>query len=83
MITALLILLVVISLILIWLLKSLGLFKSIIIQIAQPPFDQLTIAYKFQCGSYSKSGEIFKDISKYSSSLDMLGIYYDNPKTVC
>ncbi|CAF1514731.1 unnamed protein product [Rotaria sordida] len=72
---------ILICLIVIWLLNTLGLFKPISIKITQPPFNELTILYKFQRGDYSKSGDIFKDIDKYSSSHDKLGIYYDSPKT--
>jgi hypothetical protein len=67
---------------LIWLLIISGLFKRISINITQPPFDQLTIAYKFQRGDYSKSGDLFKAICNYSPLHRKLGIYYDNPKVV-
>lgn len=79
------ILIIVISLIsvsVIWLLTTAGLFEQISIQITKPPFNQLTIAYKFQRGAYSKSADIFKEINRYSKSLDKLGIYYDDPKIV-
>ncbi|CAF4217471.1 unnamed protein product [Rotaria magnacalcarata] len=82
MITTVIAVIVLISLVVLWLLKTLGVFKTISIQITQPPFKQLTIVYKFQRGSYSKAGDIFNDIAKYSSSLDKLGIYYDHPKVV-
>ncbi|CAF3693093.1 unnamed protein product [Rotaria sp. Silwood1] len=80
-ISIVIIIIVIICLATIWFLKTLGLFKSISIKITQPPFNTLTIVYKFQRGNYSKSSDIFKDIDKYSSSPDKLGIYYDCPKT--
>ncbi|CAF1413832.1 unnamed protein product, partial [Rotaria magnacalcarata] len=55
MITTVIAAIVLISLVVLWLLKTLGVFKSISIQITQPPFKQLTIVYKFQRGSYSKA----------------------------
>ena len=64
-----------------WIFKS-CLFKPISIKITQPPFDRMTIVYKFQYGAYSKSADIFRDIYKYSSSHDKLDIYYDDPKVV-
>jgi hypothetical protein len=79
------ILIIVISLIfvsLIWLLKRSSLFKPILINIIQPPFDQLTIAYKFHRGNYSKSGDLFKILCNYSPLHFKLGIYYDNPEVV-
>ncbi|CAF1434954.1 unnamed protein product, partial [Rotaria sordida] len=66
----LIIVIILICLIVIWLLNTLGLFKPISIKITQPPFNELTIVYKFQRGDYSKSSDIFKDIDKYSSSHD-------------
>ncbi|CAF2952920.1 unnamed protein product [Rotaria sp. Silwood2] len=81
-ISILIIIVAVICLAVIWLLQTLGLFKTISIKITQPPFNELTIVYKFQRGAYSKSSDIFKDINKYSSSHDKLGIYYDCPKVL-
>jgi hypothetical protein len=72
----------VIFFVLLWLLKTSGLFKPILINITQPPFDQLTIIYKFHRGAYSKSGDAFKSISKYSPLHLKLGIYYDDPHVV-
>lgn len=65
-----------------WLLKVSGLFTSIKIQIVDPSFQSLTIAYKFQQGDYSKSSDTFKDILNYSPSHSTIGIYYDNPDVV-
>ncbi|CAF2740696.1 unnamed protein product [Rotaria sp. Silwood2] len=62
----------------IWLLKVSGLFTSIKIQVIQPSFEFLTIAYKFQQGDYSKSADIFRDILNYSPSHSTIAIYYDN-----
>ncbi|CAF4986619.1 unnamed protein product, partial [Rotaria sp. Silwood1] len=62
----------------IWLLKISGLFTSIKIQVLQPSFEFLTIAYKYQQGDYSKSADIFRDILNYSPSHSTIAIYYDN-----
>ena len=67
---------------LLWLLKRSGLFKPILINITQPPFDQITIMYKFHRGAYSKSGDSFQTLCKYSPLHLKLGIYYDDPQLV-
>ena len=66
----------------VWLLKASGLFASIRIKIAQPAYEDLTVAYKFQKGDYSTSADIFRDILNYSPSHSTMGIYYDNPNDV-
>jgi hypothetical protein len=66
----------------VWLLKASGLFTSIRIKIAQPAYEDLTVAYKFQKGDYSTSADIFRDILNYSPSHSTIGIYYDNPNDV-
>jgi len=63
----------------IWLLKVSGLFSSVKIKIAQPSFEFLTIAYKYEQGDYSKSADIFRDILNFSPGHSTLAIYYDNP----
>ena len=65
-----------------WLLRVSGLFTQIKIKLAEPPFENLTILYKFQQGDYSKSTDIFKDILNYSPSHSTMAIYYDNPDVV-
>jgi hypothetical protein len=67
---------------LLWLLKTSGLFKPILINITQPPFDQITIIYKFHRGAYSKSGDAFRTLGKYSPLHLKFGIYYDDPELV-
>jgi len=66
----------------IWLLKVSGLFSSVKIKIAQPSFEFLTIAYKYEQGDYSKSADIFRDILNFSPGHSTLAIYYDNPDDV-
>lgn len=65
-----------------WLLKVSGLFTSIKIQIIEPPFEFVTIAYKFQKGDYSTSADTFRDILNYSPSHSTIAIYYDKPDSV-
>ncbi|XP_030633340.1 testis-expressed protein 264 [Chanos chanos] len=56
-----------------------GLLSGVVIRTGAPPVKKITIAYKFQKGSYRNCGPAFTDSCSIGPKLSSIGIFYDNP----
>ena len=59
-----------------------GLFSTIEVKAGKPSFGELTVAYKFCHGPYSKAGELFTETTAAFPDCNLIGVYYDDPKKV-
>ncbi|XP_058844692.1 testis-expressed protein 264 homolog [Acipenser ruthenus] len=59
-----------------------GLFTEVIIRTGSSPIKNITIAYKFNQGSYKDSGAVFTESCSIGPKLSSIGVYYDDPKQV-
>jgi hypothetical protein len=73
----------IVILVLVYVLRS-GIFHRIDIRIEDPSFPTLCVAYKFHIGSYNEIGSKIKCLKSlpFVKNLDLVGVYYDDPKTV-
>ena len=63
-------------------LGHLGLFSEVQVKTGAPPFQQLTICYKFNRGPYKGCGHLFTEIYSIAPELKTIGLYYDDPEAV-
>lgn len=59
-----------------------GLLAEIPIKTGPPPIRNVTIAYKFEEGSYKDCGAAFTECCSIGPKLSTVGIFYDDPKQV-
>lgn len=59
-----------------------GLFSSINVETSKPPIGEVCIAYKDGTGPYSGVGSNFSECTSIAPDLKVIGLYYDDPKTV-
>ena len=60
-----------------------GLLATIQVSAGKPQIKRVTIAYKFGTGSYKNTGAIFTEITSIAPTNKSVGIYYDDPDSVC
>lgn len=59
-----------------------GLLSDVIIKTGPPPVRNVTIAYKFQEGSYKDCGAAYTETCSIGPKLSTVGVFYDDPKQV-
>ncbi|XP_037625157.1 testis-expressed protein 264 [Sebastes umbrosus] len=57
-----------------------GLLSDVIIKTGPPPVRNVTIAYKFQEGSYKDCGAAYTETCSIGPKLSTVGVFYDDPK---
>ncbi|XP_006892329.1 PREDICTED: testis-expressed sequence 264 protein isoform X2 [Elephantulus edwardii] len=57
-----------------------GLLAEVAVNAGSPPIRNVTVAYKFHKGSYSKTGHLFTESCSLSPKLRSIAVYYDNPR---
>lgn len=59
-----------------------GLLSEVVVRTGAPPVKKITIAYKFQKGSYKASGAAFTESCSIGPKLASVGVFYDDPNQV-
>lgn len=57
-----------------------GLLCDVVIKTGAPPVRNITIAYKFQEGSYKDCGAAYTETCSIGPKLSTVGVFYDDPK---
>lgn len=59
-----------------------GVFSDVAIKTGSPPIKNVTIAYKFNEGSYKDCGAAYTESCSIGPKLNSIGVFYDDPKEV-
>uniref|UniRef100_A0A1A7WC08 Testis expressed 264 n=1 Tax=Iconisemion striatum TaxID=60296 RepID=A0A1A7WC08_9TELE len=63
-----------------WLLVYSGLLSDVVVKTGPPPVKNVTVAYKFQEGSYKDCGAAYTESCSIGPKLRSIGVFYDDPK---
>ena len=66
-----------------YLLYYVGIFYDVKVTVGKPTIGNVWIAYKNYSGPYEKCGPHFTEICSLCPKLDSIGIFYDDPNSVC
>lgn len=59
-----------------------GLLSDVVIKTGPPPVRNVTIAYKFQEGSYKDCGAAYTETCSIGPKQSSIAVFYDDPKQV-
>ncbi|XP_076045160.1 testis-expressed protein 264 homolog isoform X2 [Oratosquilla oratoria] len=57
-----------------------GLFTPVVVRTCKPEIGEVKIAYKYNKGPYSGSGQLFTEVHTLLPEYRTIGVYYDDPK---